>query len=297
MLTKFFVSAVLTCLTVLLLAQPSQALTCGTWKDAEKSVRTWWSQAYPKEAILSIAQNGPPRTYSKTQSTNQKQIDEYGNEWEYYKNNPYCSVPAKITVQQSSGQRIFSVSAIFKVSGKKFTFDEVATGGSEAVLEPGQAAAPDKDEIKKLITDAYMSNIPPDLQKNIQVEKVMISPRELRPGDGGQANYQMKSVDLYLIIDGAHKKKCEASLVELYKGEKNNMRLDADGPWKINFRVADDISRCADNYRNQVSDFINHVEPKKPTQNRKKSVEPEAVRDSSETKVPKIPNMLKGFGF
>ena len=268
MLKKFIVYAVLASAALVLQSQPSYALTCGSWKDAEKAIREWWSQAYPNEKILSAEQNGPPQTYSKTQSTNQKQIDEYGNEWEYYKKNPYCSVPAKLKVQQNSGQRIFSVSAIFKVSGKKFTFDEVATGGSEAVLEPGQAAAPDKDAIKKLISDAYMSNVPPELQSKIQVEKVMISPRQLRTGDGGQANYQMTSIDVYLNIDGSHKNKCEISMVELYKGEKNNMRLDAGGPWKINFLVPDDISRCAGTYRNRVSDFMNHVKPKKTTSTR-----------------------------
>lgn len=296
MLKKLVVFAVLVSTSVVLQPQPSHALTCGSWKDAEKSIRKWWTQANPTEKILSIEQNGPPQTYSKTQSTNQKQIDEYGNEWEYYKKNPYCRVPAKVKVQQSSGQRIFSVSAIYKVSGKKFTFDDVATGGSEVVLEPGQAAAPDAAEIKKLITDAYMSNIPPDLQSSIQVEKVMIPPRQLRPGDGGQANYQMTSVDIYLVIDGKPKKrKCEIAFVELYKGELDNMRLDAGGPWKINFRPPSDVSLCAGKYGNQVSDFMNHVEPKKPAPTRKKSVEPESTRDSSEPS--KTPRVLKGFGF
>ena len=258
MLKKLVVFAVLVSAS-LALSQPSYALTCGSWKDADKAIRGWWTQAYPNEKIISIEQNGPPRTYSKTQSTNQKKVDEYGNEWEYYKKNPYCSVPAKLKVQQSAGQRIFSVSAIFKVSGKKFAFDDVATGGSEAVLEAGQAAAPDKDAVKKLVSDAYMSNVPADLQSKIQVEKVMISPRQLRTGDGGQANYQMTSVDVYLVIDGRPKGKCELSMVELYKGEKNNMRLDAGGPWKVNFQVPSDISRCADTYRNKVSDFMSRT--------------------------------------
>lgn len=242
----------------------SFALTCGSWKDAEKSIRSWWIKAYPNEKILTIAQNGPAQTYSKVKSTNQKKIDEYGNEWEYFQKNPYCSIPAKLKVQQSSGPRIFNVSAIFKVSGKKFTFDDVATGGSEAVAEPGQAAAPDKDEIKRLLTEAYMSNIPPDLQSNIKVDKIMISPRQLQRWEGGQTAYSMTGMDLYLVIDGQQKDKCEINMINLYKGEVKNKRLEAGGPWKIEFVLKNDLARCADKYENRVSDFVNHVEVKAP---------------------------------
>lgn len=264
MISRLVVCTALTCLTAVALPHPSQALTCGSWKDAEKSIRTWWSKAYPNEAILTINQNGPPETYSKVKSTNQKKIDEYGNEWEYFQKNPYCSIPAKLKVQQSSGPRMFNVSAIFKVSGKKFTFDDVATGGSEAVLEPGQAAAPDKDEIKRIVTEAYLANIPPDLQSKIQVDKVMIAPRQLQRWEGGQSGYSMAGVDMYLIIDGEKKDKCDVSLVNLYKGDEKNMRLEAAGPWKVEFRVKQDISRCAEKYQGRVSDFINHVEVKLP---------------------------------
>ncbi len=242
----------------------SFALTCGSWKDAEKSIRSWWSAAYPKEAILSIVQNGPPETYSKVKSTNQKKIDEYGNEWEYFQKNPYCSIPAKVKVQQSSSQRIFNVSAVFKVSGKKFTFDDVATGSSEAVLAPGQAEAPDKEVIKTLITEKVASSIPPDLQANIKVDKVMISPRNVRDMGNGQSAYSMSSADLYLVEDGVNKKKCEIGPVTLYKGEENNMRLDAGGPWKIQF-MKSVPSNCVDlKYFSKVYNFANHIVEKAP---------------------------------
>jgi len=264
MLTRVFISALLACLAVVSQPQPSQAVTCGTWKEAEKSIRWYWEKAAPTEKILTIEQNGPPQTYSKVQSTNQKKIDEYGNEWEYYQKNPYCSVPAKLKVQQTSGPRIFNVSAVFKVSGRKFTFDDVAVGGSEALLEPGQALAPDVPEIKKIITEAYMANIPADLHSKIQVDKVMIAPRTLSRWDGGQSGYSMASVDMYLIIDGERKDKCEVSLVNLYKGDEKNMRLDAAGLWKVEFRIKQSMYRCTGKYQSRVSDFVNKVEVKAP---------------------------------
>lgn len=248
-------------ISLLLFPHQSHAVTCGSWNEAEKSIRAWWSKAYSQEKILSIEQNGPAQTYSKMQSTNQRKIDEYGNEWEYYKKNPYCSIPAKVRVQQSSGPRIFSVSAVFKVNGKKFTFDDVAVGGSEAAAQAGEAAAPDKDEIKNVITETYLANIPNNLKSAIKVDKVMIAPRKLDRWGEGQSGYSMSTIDLYLIIDGEKQDKCEMSLVTLYKGEEKNQRLNAPGPWKINFGIKNDISRCAGKYWSQVHDFVNGVAP------------------------------------
>jgi hypothetical protein len=303
MLRKIVTLITVMALSAGLIPTTSFALTCGSWKDAEKSIRTWWSSAYPKESIVTVTQSGPPETYSKVKSTNQKKIDEYGNEWEYYKKNPYCSIPAKVKVQQPSGPRIFNVSAIFKVTGKKFTFEDVATGSSEAGLEVGEAEAPDKDEIKKLITEAYMSNIPPGLHANIQVDKVMIDPRKVRRLEGGQSCYSMDTIDMYLVIDGVKKDKCEIKVVNLYKGEEKNMRLDAPGPWKIEFQIKPYIYRCTDTYQSQVSDFVNHVEPaprksstiKPSDKSRQNNSKPTKNNDTEQT--PSLNNVLKGFGF
>ena len=265
MLIRLIVPVVLVFVTLVAMPTTSRALTCGTWVEAEKSLRSWWGKAYPNEKILSAEQNGPPQTYSKIKSTNQKKIDEYGNEWEYYQKNPYCSIPAKVKVQQSSGPRIFNVSAVFKVSGKKFTFDDVAVGGSEAVLEPGMAAAPDVAEIKKLIVEKVISKIPPQLQGNIKVDKVMISPRQFQRWEGGTSAYSMSSVDLYLVVDGENQSKCEIAPVNLFKGEEKNMRLDADGTWQIQIVSKSVPSSCVPfKYSDQTYKYANNIVEQAP---------------------------------
>jgi hypothetical protein len=298
--------AALICLTVVSHPQPSHALTCGNWKDAEKSIRGWWSQAYPAEKILAIEQGGPATTYSKTQSTGQKKIDEYGNEWEYYKKNPYCSIPAKVKVQQSSGKRIFNVSAIYKVSGKRFTFDDLATGDSEAMPEPGQAAAPELLAVKKVIIDAINTRIPPSLKNNLQVEKVMIAPRKLRTLEKGQATYQMTSVELFMIVDGVPQGTCEIGYTWLHKGtNENNMRLDGDGPWRADFMQSDTVpGACSGKYRSAVHDYVTTgkdtwASKAAPREARPSSpVAPSSPKTvDSESDAPNLNKMLKGFGF
>jgi hypothetical protein len=294
----------------MLFANSSFAVTCASWKDADKSIRSWWSKAYPNEKILSVEQNGAPDTYDKAKATGQTKVDEYGNTWEYNEKATYCRVPAKVMVQQSSGKRNFSVSAIYHVGGKKYVFDDLGVGNSEAVPEPGQAAAPDKDEIKKVITEKVLSCMPPDLRANIQVAKVMITPkREYQTWENGQSGYYMDSVDLFLVVDGESKPKCEIAPLYLYKGEENNMRLEADGPWKIKFRVNGVPSNCVGNkYGSKVSNYTNHTEepqPKKAASDRKKTVstpqsaaEPETIRDSGGNgQQPSVPNVKKKLGF
>lgn len=259
--SKLATNLVCSCLLTLAIPAWSHALTCGTWNDAEKSIRGWWQKAYPNEKVLSIEQNGPPRTYSKVQSTNQKKIDEYGNEWEYYQKNPYCSVPAKVKVQQSSGPRIFSVSSVFKVSGKKFTFDDVAVGNSEAILESGQAAAPGNAEIINLVTEKIVSRIPQDLRSTIKVDKVeLVSKPALSRFGEGQSAYSIEKFNLFLTVDGEKQRTCEIMLTNLYKGEEKNMKLDATGPWKVNFTLKDVPSSCVPfKYASKVYDFANNI--------------------------------------
>jgi hypothetical protein len=264
MISRLILCAVLTCFAVSLHPQTSHALTCGTWKEAEKSIRGWWEKAYPKEKVLTLEQNGPPRTYSKVKSTNQKKIDEYGNEWEYYKNNPYCSVPAKVKVQQPSGPRIFSVSAIFKVSGKNFTFDDVATGGSEAILEAGQAPAPPNDEIVKLVTEKLNSRIPPALRSKIIIDKLELpaKPTLSRFGEG-QSSWSIERMNLSVTVDGEKQKNCEIMMIDVYKGDEKNKRLDAGGAWNVGFGLKDTPSYCLpQKYVSKVNNFINNVPEK-----------------------------------
>lgn len=236
----------------------SYAATCAAWKDADQSIRSWWAKAYPKEKILSLEQNGAPDTYDKAKATGQTRIDDHGNKWEYNAKLTYCRVPAKAVVEQSAGKRQFSVSAIYRVSGTNFVFENLGVGASEAVLAAGQTPAPDKDEVKKVITDKVLSLIPPDLQGNIKVAKVMISPRELDTMDNGQTAYHMKSVDLHLLIDGKEEPACEIAPLYLYKGEETNMRLEAAGPWKIKFRVNGVPANCmGKKYSSKVSNYKN----------------------------------------
>lgn len=264
MIPRLFLYIVFIFFAVGLLPHTSHAVTCGTWKEAEKSIRWWWEKAYPKEKILTLEQNGPPRTYSKVQSTNQKKIDEYGNEWEYYKKNPYCSVPAKVKVQQSSGPRIFSVSAIFKVSGKKFTFDDVATGGSEAILEAGQAPAPPNDEIVKLVTEKLNSRIPPALRSKIIIDKLeLLSKPTLSRFGEGQSAWSIDRMNLSMTVDGEKQKNCELMTIDISKGDEKNMRLDAGGPWNVSFSLKDTPSYCLpQKYVGKVNNFINNVPEK-----------------------------------
>jgi hypothetical protein len=312
MMKKLMAFAVLASLIVISLPQTSQALTCATWKDAEKSIRTWWGQAYPKEKILSIEQGGPPETYSKTQSTNQKKIDEYGNEWEYYKKNPYCSIPAKVKVQQSSGKRVFNVSAVYKVSGKKFTFDDLAVGSSQAQVElaPGEVAQPDAPEIKKVIQEHFMSMIPPDLRENIQVESVLISKnRPLVRWDDGQAFYSIPGITFNFIEDG-EKKTCEENVpTALYKGEEKNRRLNAAGPWKIVFGDKHLPKQCVTfaKYYSRVDKYIDSLEgngpPPKASSSKKAVKQPadnpeqKPEKATNDMPAPNLKNMMKGFGF
>lgn len=264
MLTRFFVFAALICFAIVSQPQASHALTCSSWKEAEKSIRWWWEKAYPKEKILTIEQNGPPQTYSKVKSTNQKKIDEYGNEWEYFQKNPYCSVPAKLKVQQPSGPRIFNVSAVFKVSGKKFTFDDVATGGSEAVLEAGQAPAPPNDEIVKLVTEKLNSRIPPALRSKIVIDKLELpsKPSLSRFGEG-QSVWSIEKMNLYMTVDGEKQKNCEIMMINVSKGDEKSMRLDAGGPWIVMFALKDTPSYCVpQKYVSKVNNFINNIPEK-----------------------------------
>lgn len=304
MLRKIVTSAALICLTVLSLPQTSHALTCASWKEAEKSIRTWWSQAYPKETILSIEQGGPAETYSKTESTNQKKLDEYGNEWEYYKKNPYCSLPAKVLVRQSSGKRSFNVSAVFKVSGKKFAFDDVAVGSSEPALEPGEAAQPEAAEIKNLIKEKFMSMIPPDLQQNIQVESVLIAKkRSLGRWDNGQAFYSIPGITINMIEDGTPKKCDDNAPSMLYKGDEKSPSLTAEGPWKIKFGTKHLPKQCVDfaKYYSRVDKYIDSLEgnapPPKQASKSNKAVEQKQENAPDNSSATNVKNKLKGFGF
>src|SRR6185369_3774874 len=109
------------------------AVQCGSWKDAEKSLRSSWAKGYPNEKIIKIEQNGEASSYDKMKATGQTKIDAHGDKWEYYSKNTFCRVPAKVLVQQGSGQRQFEVSAIFRKAGNKFVFDDMGVGESSAI--------------------------------------------------------------------------------------------------------------------------------------------------------------------
>jgi hypothetical protein len=209
--------------------QSAWAVNCATWKEADKSLRSAWAKGYPNEKILKIEQNGEPSSYEKFKATGQTKIDSKGDKWEYYTKNKFCRVPAKVTVQQGANQRIFNVSAIYRIAGKKFVFDDLGVGESEAVAAKGQEA-PAKDEIKKMIADFWLEKNP-----NTKVEKVAISAPELKTDSSAGRWWYYTGADIHIIDEDGSKKKCSNDYTTLFKGEKGKEGVDPSGPWKIDF--------------------------------------------------------------
>ncbi len=219
----------LTSLFIFAFSQAAMAVPCATWKEAEKSLRGAWAKGYPNEKILKIEQSGEPSSYEKFKSTGQTKIDSKGDKWEYYTKNKFCRVPARVTVQQGANQRIFNVSAIYRVAGKKFFFDDLGVGESEAVAAKGQEA-PAKDEIKRMITELWLQKNP-----NTKVEKVAISAPELKTDSSAGRWWYYTGADIHIIDEDGSKKKCSNDYTSLYKGEKGKEGVDASGPWQIDF--------------------------------------------------------------
>lgn len=209
--------------------QPLKADTCASWADAEKSLRSAWLKGYPGEKIIKIEQNGQPSSYEKFKSTGKTKIDEHGDKWEYYTKNKFCQVPARVLVQQSSGQRIFNVSAIFRMSGNKFIFDNMGVGDSYAVAESGQQP-PTKDEIKKLIASYWLEKNP-----KTKVVKVAISAPELKKDSSTGRWWYTTGADIYTVDENGRNKKCSNDYTTIHKGEKGKEGVDPSGSWKVYF--------------------------------------------------------------
>ena len=205
------------------------AVPCASWKDAEKSLRIAWAKGYPNEKILKLEQNGEPDVYDKMKATGQTKIDAHGDKWEYYTKNSFCRIPAKATVQQSGGQRVFNVSAIFRKAGKGFVFDDMGVGESEAVAQAGQGA-PTKDEAKKLIADYWLSKHP-----ETKVTKVAISAPEYKNDSSSGRWWYYTGADIYITDENGSSQKCSNDYTSIYKGEKGAEGKNSSGPWRVDF--------------------------------------------------------------
>jgi|GEM_PF-1316803 len=214
---------------VLVTNRGALAVPCASWKDAEKSLRSAWAKGYPNEKIIKIEQNGEPDVYDKMKSTGKTKIDSHGDKWEYYSKNTFCRIPAKATVQQVGGLRIFNVSAIFRKSGKGFVFDDMGVGESEAVAKTGQGA-PSKDEAKKLIADYWLEKHP-----ETKVTKVAISAPEFKNDSRSGRWWYYTGADIYVTDENGNNRKCSNDYTSLYKGEKGAEGKDSSGPWKVDF--------------------------------------------------------------
>ncbi|QOX80219.1 hypothetical protein FY034_15175 [Trichlorobacter lovleyi] len=219
----------LCCLVLVPLSAWAGGVPCASWKDAEMSLRKAWAKGYPTEKILSIVQDGEPSSYDKLKSTGQTKIDAHGDKWEFYAKNSYCRVPAKVTVRQSSGQRVFSVSAIYRKSGKGFVFDDMGVGQSSAVA-PSAQQAPSKDEFKKMIAAYWL-----ELHPETKVETVKATDAEYKNDSSTGRWWYNIGADIYIVSENGARQKCSNDYTTLYKGEKGKEGVDASGPWKVYF--------------------------------------------------------------
>lgn len=208
---------------------PVFAVPCAPWKEAEKSLRSAWGKGYPNEKIVKIEKNGEASSYDKMKATGQTKTDARGDKWEFYAKNTYCRVPAKVLVQQGSGQRLFEVSAIFRKSGNTFVFDDLGVGESSAVAGAGQEA-PAKDDIKALIAAHWEEKHP-----GTKVEKVAVSAPELKKDSKAGRWWYTTGADIHIVDENGTKKKCSNDYTTIHKGEQGKEGVDAGGPWKVYF--------------------------------------------------------------
>jgi hypothetical protein len=185
-----------------------------TWKDAEKGIRGDWAKKYSQEKLLKIEQNGSARNYDKIES---------GVKVFYY------DIPAKVTAQQSSGKRVFEVTAIFRNSGGKFVYTGMSVGESQAAAEKGQEA-PTKDQIKKLVADLYAQQNP-----GVKVTKVLLSDPELKKDSSAGRWWYNVGADVYIVDASGKSKKLTNDYTSVYKGQKGQEGVDASGSWQVEF--------------------------------------------------------------
>ncbi len=203
---------------------------CAPWKTAETHLRTNWGKKYAGETVLKIVADGEPSTYEKMESTGKEKIGNDGNRYEYFEKVIYCRVPAKVTVKRANGtQTVFDVSAIYKVKGKSFQFDNIGVSGNSEVAGEGQEA-PSKDVIKKAIADQWKAENP-----GHSVDKVAVTDPELKKDSSENRWWYNVGADIFITDENGIKKKCVNDYTTIYKGEPGKEGQDSSGPYKADF--------------------------------------------------------------
>jgi hypothetical protein len=185
-----------------------------SWGDVEKGLHSTWAKNYPKEKIIKIEKVGSPRDYEKVE--NGKKV-------------AYCDYPAKVLAQQTSGKRVFNVTAIFRKTGGSFAYNGMSIGESTALAEKGQES-PTKDEIKKLVSALYAKNNP-----GVKVTKVSLSDPELKKDSAKGRWWYNVGADVYITDKLGKSKKCVNDYTTVYKGVKGSEGVNASGPWQVYF--------------------------------------------------------------
>jgi hypothetical protein len=209
---------------------PLFADDCATWTVAQGHLKANWGKKYPGEKIQSVTANGAASSYEKMESTGKEKIDSNGDRYEYLEKVIYCRVPAKVAVTRANGTKtVFSVSAIYKVKGKTYQFDNIGVSGNEEVAAEGQEA-PSKDIIKKAIADEWIAKHP-----DHKVEKVAVTDPELKKVPSENRWWYNVGADIFIINEEGVKQKCVNDYTSIYKGELGSEGQNTASPYKADF--------------------------------------------------------------
>jgi hypothetical protein len=165
------------------------------WTTMETLLRKEWATRHPSETILKMDKIGDP-TYSdepgKTETftgTSSSGVENW-EDWSWHENSwsttikgregSYLRQKVDVTAERANKTKAkFSVAALYKLAGNKWTFAEMPVGKVEELAAAGAPAQPSDADAAKIFTAAW-TNVRPDFK----VSSIKVSGKEFNQSKG-----------------------------------------------------------------------------------------------------------------
>jgi hypothetical protein len=223
---------------VMLFAINTAWADCVPWKETEKTIRANWAKKYHGEKVLKIERLGESLLYEKEVGTGKTKKDpNTGDIYEYFVKVPFCQESAKVHVERANGTKVeFNTSWHYKKVENKYVFSHFAVGKVSEVAGQGQES-PAKDEIKKMISSAWVRDIEP----SDNVRKVLISSPEFNQYKDRW--WYWVEGDVYVTDSQGQNQICKDIKMSLFRGAKGEEGRNPNAAWDVKF-VSDTKGYC-----------------------------------------------------